>query len=182
MSECVPSPSFACVCVRACMSVPTCVTSGRAIMLDTGMTMITVCHALTRGDEGPGGCSLCHDKPRTRPVTPSTPQTPATAPHPRTHSHPCTPPKLQPCATATYWTNSKSHQILKEHFAWRQELGGCCRNGIIGYFGVTVRCFVSKCSQKLTLLGSNVTHPSCEIQIHASLILNLWIHYINKIP
>lgn len=76
-----------CVCVRACMSVPTCVTSGRAIMLDTGMTMITVCHALTRGDEGPGGCSLCHDKPRTRPVTPSTPQTPATTPHPRTHSH-----------------------------------------------------------------------------------------------
>lgn len=81
-----------CVCVHACMSVPTCVTSGRAIMLDTGMTMITVCHALTRGDEGPGGCSLCHDKPRTRPVTPSTPQTPATTPHPRTHSHPCTPP------------------------------------------------------------------------------------------
>lgn len=81
---------------------------------------------------------------------------PPTHPLPPLH-----PPKLQPCATATYWTNSKSHQILKEHFAWRQELGGCGRNGIIGYFGVkwrldatTVRWFVSKCSQKLTLLGS----------------------------
>lgn len=79
------------LCVRVCMCVSTCVTSSRAIMLDTGMTMITVCHALTHGDEGPGGCSLCHDRPRTRPVTPLTPQTPATPPAPRLSAYIPTP-------------------------------------------------------------------------------------------
>lgn len=78
------------------------------------------------------------------------PPIPTLLPSPHTLP-PLSHPKLQPCATATRWPNAKSDYIFKEHFALRQELGVCLRNGEIGYIGVKWRldvtivcCFVFK--------------------------------------
>lgn len=171
----------ACLCVCVCL-LPACVTSGRAIMLDTGMTMITVCHAVTHRDEGPGGCSLCHDKPQNRPATPLTPQTPATpqcplSSPPRIHSHPRPTPSCSHVQVQCVY-------IFKEQFALRLELGFFFfRNGVIGYFGVKwwldvtiVCCFVFKeMLTNLTILCSMPAHIFDSFWLFWSLHRKSWV-------